>query len=104
MADVYHLIISNRAASDLQQIHDYIAQDSPQNATTVARKIVAEIDSLTLMPQRHRVYAGRADFSTAIRRVAVWPYLIYYQVLEDRAVVRIVTVRDGRRRQPRKFD
>ena len=103
MPSRYRVILSPRATADLHSIHAYIAQDSPQNAASFLSELVEAIDSLDLLPSRYRVYSGSRRPAAAVRRMPVPPYLIYYRVDEARSVVDIVTVRHGKRRQPRGF-
>jgi len=101
MPERYRIIITPRASADLQDIHQYIEKDSPQNATSVAGEIIKAIDSLEIFPLRYRVYKGRKQPSEAVRRMPVPPFLIYYRVQEEHLAVDIITIRHGARRPPR---
>ena len=103
MPDRYRIIITPRAASDLVEIHRYIEHDSPQNAADVAAVIIESIDGLESLPHRYAVYQGARQPSEAVRRMPVPPFLVYYRVDDGRRVVHVVSVRHGKRRQPRRF-
>ena len=103
MPDRYRVIITPRAAADLDGIHQYIEQNSPQNAADVAAAIIDAVDGLESLPHRYPVYQGGRQPSQAVRRMPVPPFLVYYSVNDDNRAVHVVTIRDGRRRQPRRF-
>jgi toxin ParE1/3/4 len=100
----YRIVLSPRASADITAIHRYIEQDSPQSAAGVTRSLFEAIDSLALLPHRYRVFQTSRSTKRQTRVMPVSPYLIYYQVLEDDRVVRVITVRHGAQRQPRSFN
>jgi toxin ParE1/3/4 len=85
------------ARKDLRNIHDYIARnDSPEQADTVARKIIEEALSLGMAPARGAYPAellalGRRD----VRQVFFKPYRILYRVRGE--IIFIAVIADGRR-------
>ncbi len=89
-----------RAKARLRQIHDYIAQDQPINATRVVDRITRRVEQLTEHPRSGRVveYYQRDD----LRELIESPYRIIYLVLSAR--IDILTVRDTRRVLPRRLD
>jgi toxin ParE1/3/4 len=99
----YQVIVSPRASGDLSQIYEYIALDSPENAAKFLQALFDAIDSLVLLPARHPLIESRPRIKRETRVMPVSPYLIYYHILEAQGAVRIVTVRHGARRQPRRF-
>ena len=103
MARSYKVIVSPRASGDLSQIYEYIALDSPENAAKFLQTLVEAIDSLALLPSRHPLIEARPRIKRETRAMPVSPYLIYYHILEAQGAVRVVTVRHGARRQPRRF-
>jgi len=48
------IITSERARADLEEIFEYIAGDSLQNAVAVVERVMQAIDSLSLFPNRAR--------------------------------------------------
>jgi toxin ParE1/3/4 len=99
----YRILMSPRAASDLASIHQHIEKDSPQNAASVVADLVQALDSLEALPHRYPVYQGRRQTSQQVRRMPVPPYLIYYRVNDRTLAVGVITIRHGKRRQPRRF-
>lgn len=85
------------ARKDLRNIHDYIARnDSPEQADTIARKIIEEALSLGMAPARGAYPAellalGRRD----VRQVFFKPYRILYRVRGE--IIFIAVIADGRR-------
>ena len=84
-------------------ICSYIQRDSPQNAATVAQRIIDAIDSLEILPHRYKVHEHRKDAALTVHSMPEPPYIVYYRVDDPRQVVRIIHVRDGRRHQPRRI-
>ncbi len=85
-------VVSLEALSDLQQIHDYIAQDSPRSAVRLVDRL--EQMCLTLADQP-RLGVARPEFG-AEHRSFLAPgtrYVIIYRPLSDG--VEIIHVRHG---------
>jgi plasmid stabilization system protein ParE len=99
----YRVIIPPKASNDLVEICAYIEQDSPQNAASVAQMILDAIDSLDILPHRFKVHEHRRDPAKTVRSMPVPPFIVYYRVDDVRHAVRILHVRHGHRRQPRRF-
>ncbi|HEX4125649.1 MAG TPA: type II toxin-antitoxin system RelE/ParE family toxin [Tepidisphaeraceae bacterium] len=104
MNDPYRLIIAPRAAFELAQIHDYIAKRSPQAATTMVTRILDGLERLCEVPHRTQVLSQPLGLKHPVRSLAIGPYLIYFRALDSERVVRVLRIRHGARRQPRKFD
>ena len=104
MATRYHLIISPCASADINAIHQYIANDSEQNAASMIEQLVDALDGLEEFPHRYRVAEHLKSGRGETRVMLVPPYLVYYRILEKQLAVRIITIRHGARRQPRKLD
>jgi len=103
MADIYRIIILPEAANHLEEIHGYIERDSPQNAVTVLRKILAAIDSLDRFPHRYKVHVSNKNPDRVVHSMPVPPLIIYYRIIERHQVVEVMTIRHGARRQPPRF-
>lgn len=103
MPERYRVIVSARTSADLHAIHQYIEQDSPQNAAAVVAELLDAIDSLERFPTRFPVHSSGRRLSATVRRMPVPPYLIYYRVVQRQLAVEIITVRHGKRRQPRRL-
>ena len=52
----YRVNFTKKAALDLEEIYDYIRRDSPQNAVSIAHRLVDAIDSLEQLPHRFKVH------------------------------------------------
>jgi len=104
MPDKYRVNITTRAQSDLDEIFDYIRQESPQNASEVVEQILNAAEDLEFMPARFRV-AGRSKTSgETVHARVVRPFIVYYRIDESNREVFVIHVRRGARRQPRRFD
>lgn len=104
MPQRYIIRITPRASADMVEICTYIEQDSPQNAASVAEELLHAIDSLELLPHRHRVHEHRKNPAKTVHAMPVPPFIVYYRILDRHAVVEVLAVRRGSQRQPRRFD
>ena len=82
------LIWTSMALDLLDEIADYIAQDSPDNAVRVVHRVFAAAERLREFPRSGRVVpeAERED----VREIIVGNYRVVYRLIEDRAEVLIV--------------
>jgi plasmid stabilization system protein ParE len=101
--ETYRIRIMPQAATDLQEIHDYIAKDSPSNATEMAGRILEGIDGLRDAPHRTIVERKGRNLRYPTRSLSVYPYVIYFRVIEPDQMVRITHIRHGARRPPTNF-
>jgi len=68
------------ALADIEHITRHISEENPRAASKVARELLLAGDSLALFP-----YRGRLGLASGTRElVAIWPYLIVYE-LNDKA-------------------
>jgi plasmid stabilization system protein ParE len=104
MPDPYRAIISREASADLQALHRYIARDSTNNAAKMVERILTAIESLQIAPHRTVVERQSRKVKHPVRSVPVWPYVIYFRAVDEEHVIRILTIRHGARRRPRRFD
>ena len=104
MPDTHRVILTPEALLDLESIAEYIRQHSPQNAATVAETILEAIDSLGLMPARFRRVGKSRKRGSPIHAMVVRPFIVYFRVEDPPGTVPILTVRHGKRRQPRQFE
>ncbi len=103
MADVYEVNLTNDARVELDAVEHYIAQDSPVAAAKFVSNLIAEIRTLTYLPERHRIRIKSKLPAKCVRALIVNPYLIYYRVDDALRVVTVIMVRHGARRQPKRF-
>lgn len=73
------------AASDLQNIHDYIAKDSPTVAHAVARRVCDAISRLGDFPDMGRPVPERAE--PGLRELVRPPYRIVYERRPDSVII-----------------
>jgi len=104
MPPAFHLILSPEAAANLRELHEYISRNSPQNAARMVGRILDAIATLEEFPHRNVVEHRSEKLKHPVRSIAVRPYLVFFRVLEDQKVVRILTVRHAARRRPVRFD
>lgn len=103
MVPVYEVRISQEASADLLMIHRYIRQDSPQNADLVMDRLLNAIDELSTFPHRYKIYQSASKPDRVVRSVSISSFTVYFRILEADRIVRILTIRRGARRQPKRF-
>jgi toxin ParE1/3/4 len=89
------IVWSRRAVRHLTNVRDYIAQDSPESAAEVAKKILEAVELLAGHPNLGR--QGRIA-GTRELVVAGTPYIIPYRIHRNR--VELIAVFHGRQRWP----
>jgi toxin ParE1/3/4 len=104
MADDYRVNITDRALADLQDIADYIREDSAQNAASMIEQILDAIDDLNFLPGRFRVAGRSRKHGSIVHARVVRPYIVYYRLDDGTRAVFILEVRHGARRQPKRFE
>jgi toxin ParE1/3/4 len=103
MTPAFKIILSPEAATDLQAIYEYIAQDSPRNAANLVGKLLDAIESLNTFPHRTVAQHEGRGLLQPVRSLPVRPYIVYFRVEEAQQAVRILSVRHGARRKPKRF-
>lgn len=93
------LHITAQARADFREIHDYIAKDNIDAASSFIDRLEARCYKLPEMPGVGR---KRDDLATGLRSVAEGDYLIFYLVLND--FIEIVHVLHGRRNLQKVFE
>jgi toxin ParE1/3/4 len=86
------LRLSNYVAVDLEQIADYIAQDSPRNAIRFIRILRRRMQGIAKQPQ---LYQLRPELGPDARLATVGNYVILFRVLKN--AVRVERVLQGSR-------
>ena len=87
------IIWSRRATDDLEEIAQYIAQDSAHYANSVVRTILQKTRMLGKFPYIGRVVPEFAD--DLIREIFAYSYRIIYKISDDK--IEIAAVIHGRR-------
>jgi plasmid stabilization system protein ParE len=96
MSQKYHIKWAAIAQSDLKQIIDYIAVDSPDNALQILKKLRQKASSLYTLPDRGRIVPELKDQGIHIyREIIVPPWRIIYRISD--ATVFVLSVIDSRR-------
>ena len=103
MEEGYQLIISPEAAADLEAIRAYIARDSEEYARGMVERILTSIEGLKATPHRYVLERQNKKLRFPVRSLPVRPYIVFFRVVEQDRVVRILTIRHGARRRPRRF-
>jgi toxin ParE1/3/4 len=85
-----------RARTDIDGIHEYVAQHDRRAASSVVRRIRSASQLLAKYPG-----LGRATDMAGVRvfPIVPFPYLIYYRVADD--ALEVIHVRHGRRDVPK---
>ena len=82
---------TSQAASDLEAIADFIAQDSPQYASLFVIDVFAAVERLGAFPESGRIVPEKED--PAVREIIFGNYRIVYRLRED--VVELLTIHHG---------
>jgi toxin ParE1/3/4 len=99
MPDIYRISFTMKAADDLEEVFEYVQKDSPQNALKLIRRLLDGIDSLQILPHRHKLAEGADALGEPIRSMPMRPHLIRYHVDDSTRIVTILSVRHGARGQ-----
>lgn len=98
------IVITPRAGGDLEGIYDRIAEDSPQNARLMIARILDALEPLKLFPHRTILSRQSAKLQYPVRSLPISTYIIYFRVIDEERIVRVLCVRHGARRRPRRFE
>jgi plasmid stabilization system protein ParE len=92
----YHVKWAAIAQSDLKQIIDYTAIDSPCNALQILKKIKQKASDLYTLPDRGRIVPELKDQGILIyREIIITPWRIIYRISDT--TVFVLSVIDSRR-------
>jgi plasmid stabilization system protein ParE len=84
------------AQHDLRQIIDYIAIDSPGNASRILQKIKQKVSDLYFMPDRGRIVPELKEQGVHIyRELIISPWRFIYRISD--ATIFVLSVIDSRR-------
>jgi toxin ParE1/3/4 len=72
--------LSPRAETDLEEIGDYIARDSPENARRFIERLTQKFVALGRSP---RIGRARPELKRDLRSFPFGAYLILYRIIED---------------------
>ena len=83
----YKIHLTKHAQEDLEHIFDYIANDSPQNASQFILEIEKRVYSLENPPNRNPLIPENEYFGTAYRHLIYHKYRIIYRITEDNVFI-----------------
>jgi len=91
----YKVIWANVADNDLTNIIEYIAEDSPQNALTILKKIRQKASHLSTLPERGRIVPELQDQGIIqYRELIISPWRLIYRISGGK--VYVLSVIDSR--------
>ena len=92
----YQVVWAEIAQHDLKQIIDYIAIDSPGNASRILQKIKQKVSALYSMPVRGRIVPELKEQGIhTYRELIIAPWRIIYRISDT--TVFVLSVIDGKR-------
>jgi toxin ParE1/3/4 len=100
MHDQYHVDIASNARRDLRNIYNFIAKNSPQNASKMMTRLLDSMESLKQFPHRYDVPRTGYSRGRSVRAMPEPPYMIRYRINEAKKTVFVMRVRHGARRIP----
>ncbi len=85
----YRIAYAETARADLFAIGDYVREAAgDETASRLVHQLISRIESLRVMPARHRV---RAELHPELRALLVGNYIVFYRIMPDTvAVVRVL--------------
>jgi len=78
------------AKESLDNIYEYILQDSPQNAGKVKKGLINLVSTLNDFPEKYSREEFLLELSENYRSVSKWNYKVIYEVADD--AIRIVDI------------
>lgn len=88
MTSEFKVIWANVAENDLKNIIAYIAEDSPQNALNILKKIRQKASNLYALPERGRIVPELQDQGIVqYRELIVSPWRLIYRIFEWKVYV-----------------
>jgi toxin ParE1/3/4 len=92
------LLLSPRAAADLEDIAEYIARDNPERAATFVEELEAKCRAVAAAPD---IYPARPDLAPGLRMAVHGRYLVLFRELPGQTAMRVERVLHGARNLPR---
>lgn len=88
------LVFDEEALADLKSISDWIARDNPRAADELVNRIFEKVERLTT-PEL--IDMGRPGSDSGTRELVEYPYIIVYEVHDDRGMIVVLAVMHGAR-------
>ncbi len=98
MSTPHRLLLSPRAAADLEEIADFIARDNPVRAASFVAELEAKCRAVAETPE---LYPARTDLGQGLRMAVHGRYLVLYRDLPGESTVRVERVLHSARNLPR---
>ncbi len=98
MSTPRRLLLSPRAAADLEEIADYIGRDSPIRAASFVAELEATCRAVAATPE---LYPARSDLAPGLRMAVHGRYLVLYRDLPGENTARVERVLHCARNLPR---
>jgi toxin ParE1/3/4 len=92
------IIVREAAEADLEQIFAWITKENPAAAVSVVRRIRDRINALELDSLAHM---GRPGLDTSTRELIEYPYIIVYEVHDQRREVEVLAIFHGAQNRER---
>ena len=92
----YRLLYTQRALNDLAEIIGHIAEDEADAASRFGSSLLDHVDLLARFPRMGSIIGKRPR----VRKLLHSPFLIYYQVDDDKHIVEVLHIRHGARKPP----
>lgn len=86
------LVFDDQAIADLENIYQWIAQDSPATARFVVRRLFSSLELLVSFPFMGRVGRAPGSFEWPVPRL---PYVAVYEVHETEGRVVVTAIFHG---------
>ncbi len=91
----YEVIWAKTAENDLEKIIEYIAQNSPDNALRILKKIKKQVNDLYHLPKGYRIVPELYDHGiTQYREMIIKPWRVMYRISNGK--VYVLSVLDSR--------
>jgi toxin ParE1/3/4 len=83
----FEVRILARAAADLREIRDHIAQDYPDRAARVVARLLSRIETLSELPHRGSIPRDELLQRKGYRFLTESSFLIFYKVMDSRVFI-----------------
>ena len=87
MTKKYQIITARIVKSDLNEIWNYVANDSPQQASKFINKIEKKLNSLKTMPERCPTIPENELLGTKFRHLIIGNYRVIFSIRGDKIVI-----------------
>lgn len=75
------------AKESLDNIYEYILQDSPQNARKVKKELIKLVSSLNDFPKKYSKEEFLVELTENFRSVNKWDYKVIYEITNEAIII-----------------